>query len=207
MTHGMSNQQPATRWEDASPTGNGIVGALVYGGVANEQVVLNHDDLWFRSEPQAVPDISGHLPDVRALLARGRWREAGSFLAEKLSEAGYSHQVDPCHPACALKVVSETAAPFRDYRREVDFATGEVKWAQAKMKVGSLMIADGKIIAMLDGGILVIASASPDGYEELARAQVLKGQSWTYPVLCGGRIYCRSNEGGELVSLDVGGKG
>jgi alpha-L-fucosidase 2 len=136
MPHGMTNYQPATRWEDASPTGNGIVGALVYGGLAQEQVVLNHDDLWFRSEPQAVPDISGHLPALRALLARGRWREAGSFLADQLSEAGYSHRVDPCHPACALKVVSETVAPFSDYRREVDFASGEVcvRWREAEVE-------------------------------------------------------------------------
>ncbi|MBN1417928.1 MAG: PQQ-binding-like beta-propeller repeat protein [Planctomycetes bacterium] len=88
----------------------------------------------------------------------------------------------------------------------LDFATGKVKWAQGGLKVGSLMIADGKIIAMLDGGDLLIAEASPDGYEELARAKVLSGQCWTHPVLCGGRIYCRSNKGSELVCLDVGGK-
>jgi len=88
----------------------------------------------------------------------------------------------------------------------LEFATGQVKWAQRGMKVGSLMIADGKIIAMLDGGDLLIAEASPDAYKELARAKVLGGQCWTYPVLCGGRIYCRSNEGAELVCLDAGGK-
>ena len=88
----------------------------------------------------------------------------------------------------------------------MELATGAVKWAEGDMKVGSLMIADGKIVAMLDGGELLIAEATPEAYRPLARAKVLNGQCWTYPVLCGGRIYCRSNKEGELVCLDVSGK-
>ena len=88
----------------------------------------------------------------------------------------------------------------------LDIATGEVKWAEPGMPVGSLMIADGKIIAMLDGGDLLIAEATPKGYKELGRTKVLDDQCWTYPVLCGGRIYCRSNKGEELVCVDVSGK-
>jgi hypothetical protein len=71
------------------------------------------------------------------------------------------------------------------------------------MPVGSLMIAGGKIVAMLDGGELLIAEAAPGAYREIARAKVLGGRCWTHPVLIGGRIYCRSNEEGELVCLDV----
>lgn len=40
-------RQPATRWEDALPTGNGTIGALVYGNIVNELVVLNHERLWY----------------------------------------------------------------------------------------------------------------------------------------------------------------
>lgn len=92
------------------------------------------------------------------------------------------------------------------YLRCLDFETGDEKWAEKRMKPGGLMLADGKIIAMLDGGELLVAEAAPGGYKELARAKVLKGQCWTSPVLSGGRIYCRSNAEGELVSLDVRGK-
>jgi outer membrane protein assembly factor BamB len=88
----------------------------------------------------------------------------------------------------------------------LDFETGEEKWAEKRMKPGGLMLADGKLIAMLDGGELLVAQASPEGYKELARAKVMKGQCWTYPVLSGGRIYCRSNREGELVCVDVRGK-
>jgi hypothetical protein len=87
----------------------------------------------------------------------------------------------------------------------MDFATGEVKWAERGLKVGGLMIADGKILAMIDGGELLIAEATTEAFKPLARAKVLGGRCWTYPVLCRGQIYCRSNVEGELVCLDVSG--
>jgi len=90
----------------------------------------------------------------------------------------------------------------------IDFKTGAPRWSQKNIKMGGLMIADGKLIIMSSKGDLIIAGAAPDGYKELARAtEVLTGDSkrWTMPVLSGGRIYCR-NHGGQLVSLDVRGK-
>ncbi len=86
----------------------------------------------------------------------------------------------------------------------MEFATGRVKWAADDMPSGGLMIADGKIVAMIDGGRLLVADASPDGYRPVARAKVLDGRCWTYPVLLDGRVYCRSHEG-TLVCLDVKG--
>lgn len=85
----------------------------------------------------------------------------------------------------------------------LEFDNCEEKWRSGRLKVGALMIAGDRIVAMLDDGELLIAEASPDGFNELARAKVLSGRCWTYPVLCNGRIYCRSNEDGELVCVDV----
>jgi len=123
----MINLQPAARWDDASPTGNGIVGALVYGHVYNDLTVFNHGSLWFRTPPPVVPDTTACLPELRALLRDGRWREAETVLADALAAAGYNPRVDPCHPACALRLQTESSSPIADYRREVDFATGEVR--------------------------------------------------------------------------------
>ena len=49
---------------------------------------------------------------------------------------------------------------------------------------------------------LAIAEASPDGYKELASAQILSGKCWTVPVLANGKIYAR-NAAGHLVCVDV----
>jgi hypothetical protein len=67
---------------------------------------------------------------------------------------------------------------------------------------GSLLIADGKLIALGDSGELVTAPAAAAGFEPISRAQVIDGQCWTVPVLAQGRIYCR-NSAGHLVALDV----
>lgn len=84
------------------------------------------------------------------------------------------------------------------------FETADVKWESPKLKIGSLMIASDKIIAMLDGGDLLIAEANTDSFKELSRTKALQGKCWTYPVLANGRIYCRSNEEGKLVCLQTG---
>ena len=86
----------------------------------------------------------------------------------------------------------------------VDFKTGEKKWAQADIKAGSLMIADGKLVVMSSKGDLVLAEAKPESYKELGRLHVLDGGSkcWTMPVLSGGRVFCR-NQAGDLVCLSV----
>ncbi|MEX0641477.1 MAG: PQQ-binding-like beta-propeller repeat protein [Pirellulales bacterium] len=85
----------------------------------------------------------------------------------------------------------------------MDYANGEVKWKErGVLGCGSLMIADGKIIALSDEGELMIASASPAGFKPTSKAKVLSGRCWTMPVLAQGRIYCR-NAAGDLVCLDV----
>jgi outer membrane protein assembly factor BamB len=86
----------------------------------------------------------------------------------------------------------------------IDLANGEVKWSQGGMGTGSLMIADGKLIVLGEKGKLVIADASPEGFKELASAQILTGKCWTVPVLANGRIYAR-NAAGQLVCFDVSG--
>jgi outer membrane protein assembly factor BamB len=86
----------------------------------------------------------------------------------------------------------------------VDLQTGDVKWSGPNVGVGSLMLADGKLIVLSDAGKLSIVDAVPTGYKELASAQILKGKCWTVPVLAAGRIYAR-NAMGDLVCVDVSG--
>ena len=39
-------RQPAKAWVEALPIGNGRLGGMVFGGVADEHVQLNDDTLW-----------------------------------------------------------------------------------------------------------------------------------------------------------------
>ncbi|MCE9605563.1 MAG: PQQ-like beta-propeller repeat protein [Planctomycetia bacterium] len=84
----------------------------------------------------------------------------------------------------------------------LDLATGKRLWEQRGFGCGALTMADDKLLIQSDEGFLSVAEASPSGYVELARTRVFDGPTWTMPVLCRGRIYCRS-EAGEVVCIDV----
>jgi outer membrane protein assembly factor BamB len=87
----------------------------------------------------------------------------------------------------------------------LDFPTGNVHWEYKGLGSGALIAADKKLIVLSDQGELVVATASPEAFGPISRAQVLGGKCWTTPVLANGRVYCR-NARGELVCLDVKGK-
>jgi outer membrane protein assembly factor BamB len=86
--------------------------------------------------------------------------------------------------------------------RCIDLSTGKIKWQQNLGGPLCLSAADGKLLILTDRGELHIAEASPQGYREIASAQVLERLCWTPPVLSGGRIYCRDGLG-NVACLDV----
>jgi len=106
--HPLVFEQPASRWQDALPVGNGTVGALVYGAIRNETIILNHEDLWFRTPKPHLPDVADLLPEVRALLAAGNYREAAMLRPDAATERGSNSHVDPYHPAFDLKLEMHT---------------------------------------------------------------------------------------------------
>jgi len=126
--HSIVSRQPAIRWQDGFPSGNGCIGALVYGSIAEERILFNHEHLWLRIPKPELPDVSAHLPELRRLLEQGRYQDAQLFLSKRLEEAGYPHRRPaPYHPAFDLALRMPTREAFRRYRRSLDFETGEVR--------------------------------------------------------------------------------
>ncbi len=66
-------RRPASVWEEALPIGNGRLGAMVFGGVADERLQLNEDTLWdgYPLDP-ANPEGLKALPEIRRLLFAGQ---------------------------------------------------------------------------------------------------------------------------------------
>ncbi len=87
--------------------------------------------------------------------------------------------------------------------RCIDLRTQQIAWKQVGLGVGALIAADGKLIVLGEKGELAIITAKPDGYEELARAQLLGPTCWTQPALANGRIYLRSGKG-DVVCVSGG---
>lgn len=83
----------------------------------------------------------------------------------------------------------------------VELATGVEKWSTDGFGYGSVLVADGRILAASEDGWLVVVDPNPNAYTELARHRALQGKTWNAPAISGGRIYFRSTT--EAVSLDV----
>lgn len=64
---------PAVTWEEALPIGNGRLGAMVFGGVAEDRIQFNEDTLWTGGphEYQHAGAVR-HLPRIRSLLQEMR---------------------------------------------------------------------------------------------------------------------------------------
>jgi len=70
--------QPATKWPDALPVGNGRLGAMVFGNPSLERIQLNEESIWAgqpgldRNNPRAAEAV----PKIRELLFAGKVAEA-----------------------------------------------------------------------------------------------------------------------------------
>jgi len=84
----------------------------------------------------------------------------------------------------------------------VEWATGELKWAERGLRRGSLAVADGYVLALSESGRWTVSPATPEGFKPAVQAQVLTGRCWTSPVLSHGLLYVRSAQG-EAVCLDA----
>ena len=76
-------RQPAIKWTEALPIGNGRIGAMVFGNVENDRIQFNEETLW-TGAPRAYsrPGAYRYLDTIRQLLFAGKQKEAEA-LAEK----------------------------------------------------------------------------------------------------------------------------
>ena len=79
--------QPAEKWTEALPIGNGRMGAMVFGGISEERIQFNEDTLW-KGFPHDY-DRAGahdHLGQIRQLLFDGKTKEAAEVTLEDLPD-------------------------------------------------------------------------------------------------------------------------
>jgi outer membrane protein assembly factor BamB len=76
----------------------------------------------------------------------------------------------------------------------IELASGKEKWKQRGIQHGPVVIADGHLVILTETGELMIAKATPQGFEPTTRVEILKGRCWTVPTLYQGRLYVRNRE-------------
>lgn len=85
--------------------------------------------------------------------------------------------------------------------RCVDMQTGKQIWESRTPGKSNFILAEGQLIMLTEAGELVLAPASPDGFEATASAQVVEGISYTQPSLAHGKLYVRSDQ--ELACIEM----
>jgi outer membrane protein assembly factor BamB len=111
-------------------------------------------------------------------------------------------------PQESVLVVTNLLAPLP--RTDVtcfDLAKGEPLWKQEKLgyyHAGLIATGDGKLLLLDDGGNLVLAEVSREGFKSLAKSQVCRG-TLTNPALANGRVYVRDDK--ELICLELSADG
>lgn len=85
----------------------------------------------------------------------------------------------------------------------VDPATGETRWRARGFGHGSLLVADGHLIVLGDGGKLALVEATSEGYNVKSEFELFDAKAWTVPTLVGGTLLVRNEK--ELIALKVAG--
>ncbi len=114
-------EQPAKEWTEALPIGNGRIGAMLFGGIGEEQLQLNEDTLWAGGPYDPVnPAAKAALPEVRRLIFEGRFAEAETLADEKLMATPLRQAAYQTIGSLVLAMPGLDAARATGYRRSLD---------------------------------------------------------------------------------------
>ena len=120
-------RQPARAWVEALPIGNGRLGAMVFGGAAQERLQLNEDTLWSGGPRDwNNPRAREVLPEVRRLLFAGKYAEADQLCGQMQGPFNQSYL-----PLGDLLLTFDGAEAPTAYRRwlDLDSAIAAVRYS------------------------------------------------------------------------------
>lgn len=151
-------QQPAKVWTEALPLGNSRLGAMVYGGVVNEQIQLNEETVWgggpHRNDS---PKAFGVLPKVRELIFAGREKEAEKVMADNFFTGQHGM---PFQTIGSLMLEFDGHADYSDYRRELDL---ERAVASVRYRIGEVNYTRTVFTSLVDNALIIRVEADKPG--------------------------------------------
>lgn len=116
----LSYGAPAKAWTQSLPIGNGRLGGMIFGGVQNEVVCLNHDCLWTGVPKNTVREGAAKaFAQARSLALDGRFNEAQDLIENRF-ESVWSQAYMPLGD---LNIKCKVGEKAKNYRRSLDLET------------------------------------------------------------------------------------
>ena len=134
------NDTPATEWLAAFPIGNGQIGGMVFGGIEQERIGLNHERLWRGvTRDRTTENVSDQLPSIQEAFFSGDMAK-GAAMAEEIL-GGKARRIMPYQPIGDLWIEAfDDTEEASAYERELDLIAGvaATNWRRGQFELRRL---------------------------------------------------------------------
>ena len=114
-------ETPAEIWQEALPLGNGRIGAMVYGGIHQEEIQLNEETFWSGSPYNNVTPISeAELQRIQKMVFDRKYIDVLAEVRDNMMSQ--TTQGQEYMPAGSLKMVFPDTHPVDEYYRELNIS-------------------------------------------------------------------------------------
>ena len=134
---------PAGDWNQATPLGNGKLGMMVFGGMAEDRIQLNEETFWsgWECDEFDSPETAKHLHEMQQLIFEGRYTEAQALCNRYMVCRGQGHH-DPQAAFGSYQTAGDLYITFpestsevpADYRRTLTLDEGRAEVTHGNMK-------------------------------------------------------------------------
>ena len=125
--------QPATRWLEALPIGNGFLGGMVYGGTQTERIALSEATAWSGAPAshEVNPGALPHLQQMRQLFFDGKYDEFQQLCNQYLP--GHAKNFGTNLPLPEVQFAFDHSGEASEYRRSLDL---DAAVAKVRFRIG-----------------------------------------------------------------------
>lgn len=162
-------RQPAQKWLEAMPIGNGYMGGMVFGGIQQERIALNESSFW-SGRPHDYNDTNAikYFPQIRDLVFAGKFQEA-----EKMADDhfwGIPKAQQAYEPIGDLILKFNGPDNVQDYRRGLNMETGV---ARTTYRIGDALFTRDIFMSYPDHVLVVHISSDKPGRISVEACAVL----------------------------------
>ena len=150
--------RPAEHWLEALPLGNSRMGAMVYGGVLEEEIQLNEETFWSGGPHDNNSKTAlQYLPKVRQLIFDGKEKEAEDIINREFFPGPHGMKYLTLG---SLKIINDSIGVPTNYMRDLNLkdATAEVSYEIDGVRFSRRIFA-----SMADGVVVVKLHADKKG--------------------------------------------